>query len=55
MVMEGGRTVGCFGFDGLSIGCDQLAGHHAKTSETLGEDVGLDVTVVVFACPDESA
>ena len=47
------RTVCSFRFDGLPIGSDELTGHHAKTAESLGEDVRLDIAIVVLACPNE--
>ncbi len=46
--------MGSLRLDGLSIRGNQFARHHSQTPETLGEDIGLDVSVVVFACPDES-
>lgn len=33
---------------------NQDGGHETKGSETLGDDVGLDVTIVVLACPNDS-
>ena len=49
------RTVCGFRFDGLPIGGDELTGHHAKTAESLGEDVRLDIAIVVLARPNEPA
>ena len=48
------HTVCGLSLDGLAVGCDELAGHHAEGTESLGEDVRLDVTVVVLARPDEA-
>ncbi len=53
--MELGRTMCCFSFDGLAIGCDELAGHHSQATEALRKDIGLDVAVVVLARPHEPA
>jgi len=54
-VVTGDGAVGGLGFDGLSIGSLEDGGHHAEGSESLGERVGLDVSVVVLAGPDESS
>ena len=45
---------------GLALDCeavrrDELGRHHAERAETLREDVGLYVAVVVLGCPDEAA
>lgn len=53
-VMPGDGAVRGFGLDGLAVGCNELGGHHSKGAEALCEDVGLDVAIVVLACPDES-
>ncbi len=49
-----GLTVSSFAFDDVPVCSDELAGHHAQTAESLGENVGLDIAIVVLACPDET-
>lgn len=44
-----------FALDDLAVGCEKFTGHHTKTAEALCENVALDITVVVFGGPDESA
>ena len=41
--------------DRLAVGAHQHAGHQAERAEPLGDGVGLDVAVVVFAGPDVAA
>lgn len=41
-------TVGSLGLEGLGSGGDQARGHQAKRAEALSDNVGLDVTVVVY-------
>jgi len=41
-------AVGGFGFEGLAVGGDEDGGHEAEGAETLGDDVGLYVAVVVW-------
>lgn len=41
-------------FNDTTIRRDEFRGHHAQASKALGEDVTLNITVVVFACPDEA-
>ena len=48
------RTMGCFALNCLAVRRDELAGHHTQASKALGKDVGLDVTIIVLACPDKS-
>ena len=40
-------TVGSLGLEGLAGRGSQSRGHQTKRAETLGDDVGLDITVVV--------
>lgn len=48
-VMAGDGSVGGFGLESLAVGGDEDAGHEAEGAETLGDDVGLDVAVVVWS------
>jgi hypothetical protein len=48
-------TMCSFTFDYLAIGCQQLAGHHTQASEALGEDVTLNITIVVLGRPYEAS
>ena len=41
-------AVGGLGLEGLAIRGDEDRGHEAEGAEALGDDVGLDVTVVVY-------
>jgi len=54
-IMPSDSSVSGLTLDNLAVGGDELRGHHSKTSESLGEDVTLHVTIVIFACPDESS
>lgn len=38
-----------FRLEGLAVRCDEDGGHEAEGAESLGNDVGLNVSVVVFA------
>jgi len=54
-VVPGDGSMGSLTLDGLAIRSDEFTGHHSKTSKALGQDVGLDVPIVVFASPDETS
>ena len=54
-IVAGDRPVCGLGFDDVALGGEEFGSHHSEGAETLGEDVGLDVAVVVFAGPDEAA
>jgi hypothetical protein len=41
-------TVGGLGLEGLAVGGDEDRSHKAERAEALGDDVRLDVTVVVY-------
>jgi hypothetical protein len=45
--MAGDSAVRGFGFEGLAVGGDEDGGHEAEGTKSLGDNVGLDVTVVV--------
>jgi hypothetical protein len=49
-VVAGDGAVGGFSFEGLAVGGNEDGGHEAEGAETLGDDVGLDVTVIVLNC-----
>lgn len=46
-VVAGDGAVGGLGLEGLAIGGDEDRGHKAEGAEALGDNVGLDVAVVV--------
>lgn len=50
---EGKRT--SLGLEGLSVGGDEDGGHEAERAEALGNDIGLDITVVVLHGDDVAA
>ena len=52
-VVAGYGTVGGFGFHGQTIRSDQGGCHQAQRTKTLGDGVGLDISVVVLAGPDK--
>jgi len=52
-VMSGDGTVGGFRFDD-SVFVQEDRGHESKRAVTLGNDVTLNVTIVVLASPDEA-
>ena len=54
-VVAGDGPVGRLGLDRLAVGAHQHARHQAERAEALGDGVGLDVAVVVFAGPDVTA
>ena len=43
-----------FSLDGLAIRANKNGGHQTKRTIALSNYIGLDVTVVVFASPDEA-
>lgn len=47
-VVAGDGAVGGLGLKGLAVGGDEDGGHEAEGAEALSDDVGLDVTVVVW-------
>ena len=53
-VVSGDGTVGGLGFKRLSIWGDEDRSHQAKGAKTLGDDVGLDVTVVILESNDKA-
>lgn len=46
-VVAGDGAVGGLGLESLAVGGDEDRGHEAEGAEALGDNVGLDVTVVV--------
>lgn len=46
-VVAGDGAVGGLGLKGLAVGGDEDGGHEAEGAEALGDNVGLDITVVV--------
>ena len=53
--MAGDSSVRGLGFDGLAIGTHQNGSHQSQRAVALGDDIRLDVAVVVLAGPDEAA
>ena len=53
-VMAGHSSVSGFSLDD-AVCCHEDACHKAEGAEALGDDVRLDVAVVVLASPDEAA
>jgi len=53
-VVTGDGAVGGLGLEGLAGGSDQGGGHKAEGTEALGNDIGLDITVVVLQSHDET-
>ena len=47
--MAGYGSMSGLGLQRLTIGGDQHGGHQAQGSETLGEDVGLNISIIVLA------
>ena len=45
--VAGDGAVRGFGFECLAVRGDESGGHKAEGAETLGNDVGLDVSIVV--------
>ena len=46
-VVASDSTMSGFGLKGAAIRCDEDGRHEAEGTEALGDDVGLDITVVV--------
>lgn len=53
--MSGDSSVSSLGLDSLAVRTDQDWGHETKRSVSLCNNVGLDITVVVLAWPDETS
>ena len=53
-VVTGHGAVGSLGLEGLAGGGDEGGGHQTEGAEALGDDVGLDITVVVLQGHDEA-
>ena len=53
-VVAGDGAVGGLGLESRAVGGDQGGGHQTEGTETLGDDVGLDITVVVLQGHDEA-
>ena len=51
--MSGDGTVGSLGLNG-AVGGLEDGGHETEGAVSLGNDVGLDITIVVLASPDEA-
>jgi hypothetical protein len=49
-IMTGYGSMSGFGFKSFAVGGDEDGCHEAQGAEALGDDVGLDVSVVVY-CP----
>ena len=54
-IVASDSTVGSLTLDSLAVGSDQNRGHQSERSKALSNNVGLNITVVVFACPHEAA
>lgn len=50
-VVTGHGAVGGLGLEGRAIGGGESGGHQTERAEALGDNVGLDITVVVCAYP----
>jgi len=48
-------AVGSLRLDGLAVRADEDRGHETEGTVTLSDAVGLDITIVVLASPDEAA
>ena len=46
-VVASDGTVGSLGLEGLAIGGDEDGGHETEGAEALGDDIGLNITIVV--------
>lgn len=53
--MPGDSAVSCLSLNGLTIGTNENRGHQAEGTVALSDDIRLDISVVVFAGPDETA
>jgi hypothetical protein len=47
-VVTGDGAMGSLGLKGLSIWCDEDRGHKTEGAETLSNDIGLHITVIVY-------
>lgn len=54
-IVPGDCAMGSFTLDGFSVRSDEFTGHHSEASEALGQNVGLDVPIIVLARPDETS
>jgi len=52
--VTGDGAVSGFSLDGLAVWGNEDGSHETERSVTLGDDIGLDVSVVVLAGPDEA-
>ena len=52
-IMSGDSSVSGFRFE-AAIFIDENGSHQTERTETLSDDIRLDITVVVLACPNES-
>ena len=49
-VVAGDGAVGGFRLERLAVGGDEDGGHETEGAEALGDDIGLDITIVVCEC-----
>ena len=54
-IMSRHRPMRRLRLDRLAIRGNQNTGHESQGAIALGEDIGLDVAVVIFTGPDEAA
>jgi hypothetical protein len=47
-VVASDSTMGSLRLEGLAIGGDENGGHETKRAEALGDNVRLDITIVVY-------
>jgi hypothetical protein len=47
-VVAGNGTVSGLGLEGLAVRSDESRGHETEGAEALGNDIGLDITIVVY-------
>jgi len=47
-------TMGSLGLNSLTIGADKHGSHETERAVALSDDIGLDITIVVLASPDET-
>lgn len=48
-VVASDGAVGSLGLEGLAIGGDENGGHETERAEALSDDIGLNITIVVYA------
>jgi len=53
--VSGDSAVSCLSLNGLTIGTNEDRCHQTEGTVTLSDDIRLDISVVVFAGPDETA